>query len=792
MKGSEYAITARWGRRIEVKDCVKSELALEHQRAKEALSASEARYRRLFETAQDGILILDAHSGLIIDVNPFLVSLLDYTRDEFIGKTVWDTGPFKQIQESKEHFRELQNEEYIRCENLLLESRSGRRVNVEFVSNVYGVNGKSIIQCNMRDITARKRTEEALRLSEERLKQAQRVAGMGVFDVEFQSNKLTWSPRMFEIFGLPSDTPQPGYEDEKRFIYPEDLLLFEEQLALRRAGKPIHLDHRIVRPGGEVRWVEVSGEAVFDNVGRHVRYLGVCRDITERKQAEATLREYERVVEGLDEMILVVDREYRYVIANRAFLNYRQMERAQVIGHRVEEVVDKEVFRVLVREKMDECFQGNVVHYEMKYEFPNLGERDLLASYFPIEGSAGIDRIACILQDVTGTRRLEAQFLQAQKMEAVGRLAGGVAHDFNNILGVIMGYSDMSLDLVAPEHPVNKYLAEINIASQRAALLTRQLLAFSRQQVVFPKILDLNGVVRNVTTMLPRMVGEDIAIEFRPTTPIGNIKADPGQIEQVLMNLVVNARDAMPTGGKIIIETGLAELDKHYVSQHPGSHAGQHVVLAVCDTGCGMHEGIKSKIFEPFFTTKAVGKGTGLGLSTVYGIVTQSEGYICVDSEPGKGTTFKMFFPRLSEKTDELVVPNDESEPPRGSETILVVEDDKALRELAIRLLRDGGYQVMGAKNAEDALGVIEAFTLEIDLLFTDVVMPGQTGVELLAQAKLIHPNLRAVFMSGYPGDLVAVRGGLIPEAAFLEKPFTRRSLLRKVHSVLRSGPAQR
>ena len=275
-----------------MEDGVKVGLALERQRTKEALSASEARYRRLFDTARDGILILDAHSGLIIDVNPFLVGLLDYTRDEFIGKALWDIGPFKQIQESKEAFRELQDQQYIRYDNLPLETRSGRRVNVEFVSNVYGVNGKSVIQCNIRDITASKKTEEALRLSEERLKQAQSLAGMGVFNVELESGSVTWSPRMFEIFGLPSDAPQPSYEDQTRFTYPEDRSLVEQQAVLRRSGKPIHLDHRIIRPTGEVRWVEVSGEAIFDNAGRYVRYLGVCRDITERKQAEATLREY--------------------------------------------------------------------------------------------------------------------------------------------------------------------------------------------------------------------------------------------------------------------------------------------------------------------------------------------------------------------------------------------------------------------------------------------------------------------------------------------------------------------
>jgi CheY-like chemotaxis protein len=354
-----------------------------------------------------------------------------------------------------------------------------------------------------------------------------------------------------------------------------------------------------------------------------------------------------------------------------------------------------------------------------------------------------------------------------------------------------MGYSEISLDLVAPENPVNRYLSEIKKASQRAALLTGRLLAFSRQQVVFPKILDLNGVVRNVTDMFQRMVGEDIAIEFRPTTPIGSIKADPGQIEQVLMNLVVNARDAMPAGGKIIIETVPAELDERHVSQHPGAHAGPQIVLAVSDTGCGMDESVKSKIFEPFFTTKPVGKGTGLGLSTVYGIVKESGGYIEVVSESGKGTTFRMFFPRVSEGAEELVFPYDEAEPPRGSETILVVEDDKTLRELAVRLLQDAGYRVVEAKDAEDALGIIEALKLEIDLLFTDVVMPGQTGVELLAQARLVHPNLRALFMSGYNGDLVVLRGVLMQEGSFLEKPFTRKSLLRKVHSVLHNDPAK-
>src|ERR1035438_734596 len=773
-----------------MEDWMKDDLALERKRAEEALSASEARYRRLFETAQDGILILDAHSGLIMDVNPFLVNLLDYPREEFIGKTLWDIGPFKQIQESKAAFRELQDKQYIRYENLPLETKRGRRVNVEFVSNVYGVNGKSVIQCNIRDISA-------------------------------------------------------------------------------------------------------------------------------RKLAEATLREYERVVEGLEEMILVVDREYRYVIANRAFLNFRGMSLEQVIGQSAAEVVGQEVFATQVKEKMDECFLGNVVQYEMTYNFPNLGKKDLSVSYFPIEGPAGVDRIACVLRDiterrvseealrkseerfskafrnnplaitistesdgryldvndaflkllgykredvightaaelrfwsepldrmemlrqlkeeeqvakhhtryrtangeireaevwaesieldgqscvlgitsdVTEIRLLEGQFRQAQKMEAVGRLAAGIAHDFNNIVGIIMGYSDLSLSLIEPESPVNRYVSETKKAAKRAALLTRQLLAFSRKQVVFPRLLDLNDIVHNATNMFLRLVGEDIEIEFRPTTPLGSIQADPGQIEQVLMNLVVNARDAMPTGGKIIIETGEAELDEDYVSRHPGSHAGQHIVLVVSDTGCGMDENVKSQIFDPFFTTKAVGHGTGLGLSTVYGIVKQSEGYILVYSEIGKGTTFKIYFPKLREKAAALVLSHEVAEPPRGSETILVVEDDKTLREITVKLLQDGGYRVVEAKDAEDALAIMAASQPEIDLLLTDVIMPDKSGPELARQAKGSHPKLRSMFMSGYSGDLVGRQGVMIEEASFLEKPFTRRSLLVKVYAALHSESARR
>lgn len=376
-------------------------------------------------------------------------------------------------------------------------------------------------------------------------------------------------------------------------------------------------------------------------------------------------------------------------------------------------------------------------------------------------------------------------------MGGVDCLAAGISHDFNNILSIILGYNDLSLGLIAPENPVNRYLSETKKAAERAALLTQQLLAFSRKQVVFPKILDLNDIVHNAITMFLRLVGEDIDIEFRPTRPLGSVKADPGQIEQVLMNLVVNARDAMPAGGRIIIETTHAELDEHYVSGHPGARAGQFVVLVVSDTGCGIDESIKAQIFEPFFTTKEVGQGTGLGLSTVYGIVKQSEGYISMYSEVGKGTTFKIYFPRVSEKAEAVSLSHEPVEAPRGSETILVAEDDQTLREITVTLLKDGGYRVLEAKNSQDALRSIAASQVEIDLLLTDVVMPGKSGPELVKQLRESHPKLRSLFMSGYTGDLVALRGVVMQEASFLEKPFTKSSLLAKVYSVLHEQPAK-
>lgn len=422
--------------------------------------------------------------------------------------------------------------------------------------------------------------------------------------------------------------------------------------------------------------------------------------------------------------------------------------------------------------------------FETKFK-TSIGEvREIRVSAERIE----LDGTACVLaitQDITDAKRMENQLRHAQRMSAVGRMAGGVAHDFNNILTVIIGYSELAAHRIGTVHDVSKYLLEIKRAGERATALTRQLLAFSRQQVLYPRVLDLNAVLNNLTQMLLRVIGEDISLTFKPSVPLGHIKADPGQIEQILMNLVVNARDAMPNGGTIAIETSSVTLDEGYLDSHWSVRPGQYVMLSVSDTGCGMDEKTVSHIFEPFFTTKMPGQGTGLGLSTVYGIVKQSDGYIWVYSEPGKGTTFKIYFPQSGpdfDKTEEAV-PAAESQ--GECETILLVEDDTSLRELTTSVLGSMGYKVLEAPDAETALTLASDLNVHIDLLLTDILMPKMSGVELSIELQKMRTEMKVLLMSGYTGNLIAPHRSTESQINLIEKPFTRHGILSKVRAAL-------
>lgn len=517
---------------------------LEKQKILETLQDSEKRYRRLFESAKDGILILDAGTGTVVDVNPFLLQLLGYSYDDLHGQHIWDLGVFKDIAASKDAFKKLQDNEYIRYEDLPLETHDGQPIAVEFVSNVYLVDHSKVIQCNIRDITANKRARDE------------------------------------------------------------------------------HL-------------------------------------------------------------------------------------------------------------------------------------------------------------------QLMAQFQQSQKMEAVGQLAGGVAHDFNNMLSVILGNAELALLKVDSAQSLRAYLEEIIEAGRRSADITRQLLSFARQQTISPVILDLNRVVESMLKMLRRLIGENIDLAWLPTQVECPIKIDPVQVDQILANLCVNARDAIADVGKVTIETENTVFDESYCAQNAGFTVGEYVLLAVSDDGHGMAKDIVDRIFEPFFTSKAPGCGTGLGLSTVYGIVKQNNGFIKVYSEPDNGTTFRIYFPRQTGQTVDAKWESTEKIPLSRGETVLIVEDEPALLTMTKMMLEELGYRVLAAGTTGEAIALAEKHAGEIQLLVTDVVMPDMNGRDLARQLISQYPNIKHLFMSGFTANVIARRGVLEESLNFIQKPFSMKDLAIKLRETL-------
>ncbi len=638
-----------------------------------------------------------------------------------------------------------------------------------------------------RDVTARKQAEEAARTNEAKFRALMEHSADAVALFDAEGRILHCSGASERILGYRPDelVGRSGFD----LAHADDRPMLQNALrqCINNTRRSV-LRFRVWHKSGSCRWLE----GVFSNLLGDPDVRAVVnnyRDITQAVAAEeALLKSEEKFAKAFRSSPLAITisthAEGRYIDVNDAFLQMLNYDRGTVIGHTAGELnvwADPQD-RIAMLQQLTDSSMAKGLRTRLKTSAGEIREVNVSAELIELDGSTCV---LAIVQDVTEAKRLEDQFRQAQRMEAVGRLAGGVAHDFNNILCVIVGYSELSLYHLDPINPLAKNLEEIRNAANRAASLTRHLLAFSRQQVLYPRILDLNTVVHSLNQMLPRMIGEDISLTFKPEVPLGSIRADPGQIEQVLMNLVVNARDSMPKGGTIVIETSNVELDTGYVDSHLSVHPGRYVMLSVSDTGCGMDEKIVSHIFEPFFTTKAPGQGTGLGLSTVHGIVKQSHGYIWVYSQLGKGTTFKLYFPQLEESAEPLDDSSADIEPVGGSETILVVEDDDSLRHVTVALLESAGYKVLQAANAESAIVIGEDLKESIDLLLTDALMPSMGGVELSAHLKALRPDLKVLLMSGYAGDLIARYGAIAPEMTLMEKPFTRHDLLSKIHTVL-------
>ncbi len=551
---------------------------------------------------------------------------------------------------------------------------------------------------------------------------------------------------------------------------------------MRRGEVVEHYETVRVRKGGQRIEVSVTVSPMRDANGKIVGASAIARDITERKKLE------ERFSKAFNAspvpMTISTLEDGRFIDANESYLRITGYRRDEMIGQTSEELKfwSSETDRARLRSVIDQ--EGSIRDMEIKFLTKSGEPRTGLLSAEIID----VGNRKCVLavtKDITEQKLLENQLRQAQKMEAIGQLSGGIAHDFNNLLGVILGYGeDLELRL-GGDPALQKKATQIRKAGERAAALTRQLLAFSRQQVLNLRSINLNEVVTDIEKMLRRLIGEDIDLSAKLDLDLGRVKVDQSQLEQVIVNLAVNARDAMPDGGKLSIETANVELDDTYARRHPPLRAGPHILLAVTDTGTGMDAATQAHIFEPFFTTKELGKGTGLGLATVYGIVKQSEGYIWVYSEIGRGTTFKIYLPRIDERVPtEVEVAN---APPvaRGTVTILLVEDEEALRVFTRELLEEHGYKILEAENAERALEIARSFPGAIHLLLSDVVMPGMSGQELAAVLAQSRPDLKVLLTSGYTGHAAVRRGLLDPTTDILQKPFARQILLRRVHDVL-------
>lgn len=533
----------------------------------------------------------------------------------------------------------------------------------------------------------------------------------------------------------------------------------------------------------------VSEQKVLDRTAQISRAKDVLEaEVLERRRNEEMLRQSEeRFSKAFSSnplpMTISTNVDGRYLDVNDSFLALVGGERGSVVGHTMAELaiwVDPQD-RIAMMRRLSE--QGKVIGLPAQIRASTGVVLEARVSAEQIE-LLGQLCVLAVTEDTTEMRLLQAQSEQAQKMEAVGRLAGGVAHDFNNLLGVIIGYSELSIETLDPKTKIAKHLVQIKLAAARGAHLTRQLLAFSRQQVVSLKVLDINAVIHEAGKLLSRVVREDIILSYQTSVSVGLIKADAGQIEQVLMNLVVNARDAMPDGGQITIATDSIALNDKYYMGHEPVPAGDYVMLEVRDTGCGMDEPTKAHVFEPFFTTKQPGKGTGLGLASVYGIVKESGGYVSVGSELGQGTTFKLYFPRVRGQIDSAAPPVD-TESMGGNETILLVEDETALREITVSILQSAGYTVVEADNPAKAIQLAETHSGPIHLLLTDVIMPLMSGVELSKRLKTDIPHLKVIFASGYGGDELAKQLSVATDAVLLSKPFSKNSLLALVHRVL-------
>ncbi len=655
--------------------------------------------------------------------------------------------------------------------------------------------GRSLALAVFRDDTDRRRIDNSRRTSEERLRAAVRVADLGIFDHDQIANTIDWSAEQRAIHGV--DRHEPISLDLfGQLVHPDDREWVTASIS--RAHDPTadglwNVEHRIVRPDGEVRWLLARSRTFFEGIGvaRHpVRTIGAVVDITDQRAAAAALEMFRLSIDQASEMVFWITRDGAF--------DYVNEEACRTLGYTREELLGLRLWDVDPTSSPD-VWRGRWESFERT--LPRVVERFQAqhrrkdGTIFPVEVLAQHITVGdstlhfAYTQDTTERQRLQEQLLQAQKMESVGRLAGGVAHDFNNLLTAIQGNLSLALLDLAPDDPIRSALDESMRASESAAKLTHQLLAFARHEVIRPQILDLNAAVSHLARMLSRLLGEDIDLRLELDPDVRPIRFDPGQLEQVLVNLAVNARDAMPDGGRLIVRTAHVLVDEATARDHPGLGPGGHELLAVTDDGTGMTDEVRSHLFEPFFTTKDVGQGTGLGLAMVYGAVTMNGGVVDVSSSPGAGATFRIYLP-AADGTPEQVRVSPIDPLAVGVETILLVEDEDQVRNLAVQALSRQGYQVLAVANGDRALEILAA-SPAVDLLITDVVLPGMNGPALARRVRAIQPRVPVLYTSGYTRDVILHRGVLDDGADFLPKPYSVSQLVHRVREMLDGRPRE-
>ena len=757
------------------------------RQAMEALRESEERFKALHNASFGGIAIHD--KGKILECNQGLSEITGYSKDELM------TMDGLLLISGKTRDMVLNNilSGYEKPYEALGVRKNGEEYPLRLEARIIPYKGKNVRVVEFRDITESKQAEDALRESEEKYRLIAENMSDVISILDMNLKFIYVSPSIQRLTGYTvEEALTHSIED---IVTPESLKnileIFEEEMVLEASGTADPARTRIIeieqsKKDISIVWVEVACSFIRDAEQKPLGILLISRDITYRKRAEAERERMMAAIEQAGETIVITDPGGAIQYVNPTFEKVSGYTQAEAMGQNPRVLKSGSQDEIFYKQLWESISSGKTWSGRMvnRKKDGSLYTED--ATISPVfDGAGRIINYVAVKRDITEHLRLSDQLQQAQKMESVGRLAGGVAHDFNNMLSVILGFTELAMEKMDPEEQLHAELDEIYKAADRSTGIVKQLLTFARKQIVSPIIIDLNDTVSGMVKMLRRLIGEDISFVWKPGADLWPVMMDPSQINQLLANLCVNARDAIHDVGTVTIETKNADIDKEYCLDHVYFKPGHYVLMTVSDTGCGMGTETIDKIFEPFFTTKEMGKGTGLGLSTVYGIVKQNNGFINVYSEPGQGTAFAIYLPRHTDKALQMETESSVELSAHGHGTILLVEDEPAILKMTAKMLERLGHRVLVAGSPGDAMHLAREYQGKIHLLMTDVIMPEMNGRDLAKNILTLYPGIHRLFMSGFTADVIARHGVLDAGVHFIQKPFSIKELAAKLRTVM-------